>query len=235
MVGYTWRSQVLADREARRQAALNSKRADVSVTFQEGLRREEYAARLATAGICTYEDFLAASTGTEGKLYPETYRFFPNTPAKDVVAKLTAQFAKELAGNVPTDEQLVLASIVEREATNASEAPAIAGVYANRLKIGMRLDADPTVQYGKDTLAWQQQKLASFDFWQPILRADYQGVESPYNTYRTAGLPPTPISNPSLSSIRAAQNPQEHSYFYFLHKDGKLLLSRTLAEHTAKQ
>lgn len=230
-----WRSQVLKEREARRQAALAAKKIDVSITFQEGLRREEYAAKLASAEICTYEDFLSASAGFEGTLYPETYRFFPGTPAKDVVTKLTAQFAKEMAGNIPTREQLILASIIEREATNASEAPAIAGVYANRLRIGMKLDADPTVQYGKDTLAWEGTKLSTFDFWKPILRADYQGVESPYNTYRTASLPPGPISNPSLSSIRAAQSPQEHSYFYFLHKDGKLLMSRTLAEHTAKQ
>lgn len=233
--GAAWRNQVLKDREARRQAALSERRQDVSVTFQEGLRREEYAARLAAAGICGYEEFLEASAEAEGRLYPETYRFFPGTSATDVVLRLTNQFTREMEGNIPTREQIILASIIEREATNASEAPAIAGVYANRLRIGMKLDADPTVQYGKDTLAWEATRSPAFDFWRPILRADYQAVDSPYNTYRNPGLPPTAISNPSITSIRAAQNPEEHDYFYFLHRDGKLLMSRTLAEHSAKQ
>lgn len=216
----------------RNQAIKEQKREDVSVTIVEGKRREEIAASMESAGICTADAFLAASTSLEGKLFPDTYRFFPNTPASEVVATLTSTFAKRTRELAPTDEDIILASIVEREARNDTERATIAGVYANRLKLGMKLDADPTVQYARDTIDAKQ--VRNFTYWGTITRADYKGVISTYNTYLNPGLPPGPIANPGVKSIQAAQNPAEHNFLYFAHRDGTLLLSKTLAEHESK-
>ncbi len=217
---------------ARNELVKNQKREDVSVTIVEGKRREEIANSMESAGICSADAFLAASSGKEGKLFPDTYRFFPNTPATEVVKALTTTFAKRTRELAPTDDQIILASIIEREATDDTERETISGVYTNRINRGMKLEADPTVQYAKDTQEAKQ--VRNFSYWGIITRADYKGVNSPYNTYLNAGLPPGPIANPGLKSIAAAQNPAKHDYLYFAHRDGKLLLSKTLAEHEAK-
>ena len=104
-----------------------------------------------------------------------------------------------------------LASIVEREAGVEKERPTIAGVYLNRLQDGMALDADPTIQYAlgntRDPNTW----------WPQITQDDYQGVQSPYNTYLNPGLPPSPIANPALASIEAAIYPEKHRLLFFPH------------------
>jgi UPF0755 protein len=221
---------------AQEQAALfHAYKKDVSVTIVEGKRREEIAKTLADAGICGYAEFLAASQKTEGTLFPDTYRFFPNTPASEIVAKMQDNYQTHIAALKPTREQMILASIIEREAVTDAERPQIAGVYTNRLAIDMKLDADPTVQYAKDSLAFSKlPNPQSYSFWSDITQDDYHGVKSSYNTYLSAGLPPGPISNPGIKSIMAAQNPTKSDYYYFLQKNGKILLSKTLNEHLAK-
>lgn len=203
------------------------RRPDTTITVVEGKRREEIASLLDTAGVTSYQDFMEASNDYEGYLFPDTYRFYPDTPASTVVQTMVHNFNKRLSatGIQLQKEQLILASIVEREASNDSERPLIAGVYMNRITKGMKLEADPTVQYGKDTEG--NPRL----YWGTITRADYQDVMSPYNTYRVTGLPPGPIANPGLKSITAAVNPAQHDYLYFVHRKGKLILSRTLEEH----
>ncbi|CAN5192783.1 hypothetical protein BH11PAT4_BH11PAT4_5750 [soil metagenome] len=213
-------------------SAKEQKRQDVSVTIVEGKRREEIAITLETAGICSAEAFLAATTKLEGTLFPDTYRFFPSTPVAEVVATFTTTFAKRTRELAPTTSDIILASIIEREARDDAERATISGVYTNRLKRGMKLDADPTVQYARDTAEAKQ--TLTFTYWGTITRADYKGVISPYNTYLNAGLPPGPIANAGVQSIAAAQNPATHDYLYFAHRDGKLLLSKTLAEHESK-
>lgn len=204
---------------------------DVQITVVEGRRREEIAQQLARAGICSYDDFLAASAGKEGMLFPDTYRFFPATPAANVVATMYDTYLARTADLQPTAAQLVLASIVEREAERDADRATIAGVYQNRLDIGMSLQADPTVQYAKDS----NSASASLDYWQPITQSDYRAVQSPYNTYLHVGLPPGPICNPGLRSIEAAMRPARHNYYFIYYKDGQLLLSKTLQEHESKQ
>jgi UPF0755 protein len=230
--------KVFSERRGSSQDISNLKREDIRVTIIEGKRWEEIAAQLEAAGVTSYAEFTAimtANTSYEGTLFPNTYRFFPNTPASDVITTLRGTYAQTVAGAIPTEEQLILASIVEREAQNDSERAVIAGVYQNRLRIGMKLDADPTVQYGKDTLAYNAaSKSKTFTFWSPLVRADYAAVKSVYNTYTNRGLPPTPICNPGVKSIAAAMSPVSHDYFYFVHRDGQLLLSKTLAEHERK-
>jgi UPF0755 protein len=130
-------------------------------------------------------------------------------------------YQERTAGMNVSDSTLKLASIVEREAANDSDRALIAGIYTNRLNRGMKLEADPTVQYGKDNnefggLTWEKKQ--EFKFWGTISLADYTAVKSDYNTNSFVGLPPTPICNPGLKSIVAALAPQESNYIYFLHK-----------------
>jgi UPF0755 protein len=129
---------------------------------------------------------------------------------------------------------LIIASIVEREAIKDEERPLIAGIYKNRIARGMKLEADPTVQYGKDNIELinltSEEKL-EYKFWKPITLAEYQSVDSPYNTYLIPSLPPAPICNPGLKSIEGTINYQKHNYVYFLQHDGQIYPSETLKQH----
>lgn len=221
---------------ARNAVATLEPRPEVQITIIEGKRREEIAVQLETAGLGNAAEFLTKTEDLEGRLFPDTYRFFTDASMDDIIATLTRTFSARTAGLEVTDQALIVASLVEREAVGDSERAAIAGVYQNRLDIGMKLDADPTVQYGKDSLALATGNtlLKDFSFWQPIFRSDYTTVRSPYNTYANPGLPPGPICNPGLKSIQAALAPERHSYYYFFHRNGQLYLSRTLSEHQQK-
>ena len=215
-------------RKAADQIVSNQKRQDIAITITEGKRKEEIAAQLASAGICSYQDFLVASANFEGTLFPDTYRFFPNSAATDVVSKMEADFVSRTSADAPTHDQLVLASIVEREAENDHDRPLIAAVYANRLSIGMSLQSDPTVQYSKDSIDYQNSKNPeSFKFWNPITQEDYHSASSPFNTYEIAALPPEPIANPGLASIEAAIHPANNNYLYFIYRNKQLILSKT--------
>lgn len=164
-------------------------------------------------------------------MLPETYFFYWLTEAPATVAKVKEAFDhlwdNELkAGadslNLTKRDLVTLASIVEWETDLAEEKATVAGVYANRLRIGMKLDADPTVQFAV---------LQREGFKRRLLYEDYR-IDHSYNTYLRAGLPPGPITNPSPSSLRAAANPQDHDYLFFVARgDGSHVFSRTLAEH----
>jgi UPF0755 protein len=117
-------------------------------------------------------------------------------------------------------ELLVLASLIEMEAVVAHEKPKISGVFVNRLRKNMRLQTDPTVIYGLG------------DEFTGGLTREHLAKDTPYNTYRRYGLPPTPISCPGWDSLFAAAHPEEHSLFYFVAKgDGTHYFSKTLEEH----
>jgi UPF0755 protein len=212
---------------------------DISITIIEGKRREEIAVQLAKAGICSVEDFLNASKGYEGQLFPDTYRFFSDTSAVEVVNTMLSTYQKKVLSRIqPTQNELVLASIIEREAKNNADRPLISGVYTNRIHIGMALQSDPTVQYAKDSAAISSltpAELLDYKFWTPITQDDYRSYNSPYNTYISNTLPPEPIANPGLNSILAAHSPASHDYLFFLYKNDQLKLSHTLAEHQALQ
>ena len=164
----------------------------------------------------------------EGYLFPDTYTFAPGTPARDAVASMVAAFERhwdpawdarleELA--MSRHDIVTLASIIEREAMRPEERPVISAVYHNRLKKGMRLQADPTVQYALGRHVAR------------VLYSDLE-VDSPYNTYRHAGLPPGPIGSPGLPSIRAALFPADVPYLFFVaHPDGHHEFRTTFREH----
>ena len=137
----------------------------------------------------------------------------------------------QLEGQDLTLEQVVtLASIVEREAQKPSERPIIASVFLNRLKAGIPLQADPTVQYAvaNGSAASVQQ----YTYWKKELTVDDLKLDSPYNTYVNAGLPPGPIANPGLASIQAVVRPATTDYLFFVAKgDGSHVFAETLEEH----
>lgn len=159
---------------------------------------------------------IPAGASLEGFMFPDTYQLPPNVTAGGLRQILLDVFRRRvgeqprgdaLAAGYTLRDMVTLASIIEREAVWPDEHPWIASVYRNRLKIGMFLQADPTVQYGLD--GWRG------SWWPPITRSDYRQVGSPYNTYLHSGLPPGPIASPSLSAIRAAVYPVESNYYYF--------------------
>ncbi len=159
---------------------------------------------------------IPAGVSLEGFMFPDTYQLPPSITAEELRDTLLETFRERVGDRLRDDaaldgytirDMVSLASIIEREAVHADEHPLISSVYRNRLDIDMLLQADPTVQYGIQGLRGS--------WWPRITRADYRGIDSPYNTYLYNGLPPGPIASPSLSAIRAAIYPAESSYFYF--------------------
>jgi UPF0755 protein len=182
-----------------------------------------------------------AGATLEGYLFPDTYEIpATNATALDVLTRQLDTFAErvvplyeEARSGGTTDlslhQVLTLASIVEREAVVREERPTIAGVYLNRLANGIKLDADPTVQYA---MGYQE---ASGQWWKtPVSLEEYSTVNSPYNTYLNPGLPPGPIAAPGLSSIEAVLNPEQHNYIYFVaipDGTGRHVFAETYEEH----
>lgn len=203
------------------------------VTIPEGWRREQIADYLATKGV-NKNQFLTLSAGKEGQLFPDTYYINLKPTAEEVINDMLTDYQKRVAAIKPTTDQLILASIVEREAKDDTQRALIAGIYTNRLKLGMKLEADPTVQYGRDTNVISSGQALS-RFWQPITANDYTSVVSPFNTYLNNGLPPTPICDPGLKSIEAAIHPAATDALYFFNTpDGAIITSKTLDEHKQK-
>jgi UPF0755 protein len=215
------------------------------VTVVEGLTLEETAAHLAGAGFGSQEALLAAmrdprpiadldpvATDLEGYLFPDSYTFTREVDERAVVAALVGNFRRrwrtEVEPRLPRDggrsvRQLVtLASIVEKEAKLAAERPLIGAVYSNRLEQGMGLYADPTIIFA----------LKRAGRWDGNLRRRDLELDSPYNTYRHAGLPPGPICSPGVGSLLAAAAPADVPYIYFVGRnDGSHVFATTLQEH----
>lgn len=224
---------------------------EISYNVWAGWRMEEIAASLPTSGLnITPEDFLTAAkkprvpmdflpdnTSAEGFLFPGSYSLPRDTTADQLVSILLQNFSNNLS--IELQEKIIrqgldiyqavtLASIVEKEAIVSDEQPIIASVFYNRLNTGMKLDSDPTVQYA-----------AGYDFekgnwWKNPLTLEDLAIDSPYNTYIYTNLPPSPISNPSLSALRAVANPAQTPYFYFRARcDGSGLhfFSETFEQH----
>jgi UPF0755 protein len=165
----------------------------------------------------------------EGYLFPDTYMFLPRTPARVAVGAMVRRFEQvwrpEWTARLDTlgmtqHQVITLASIVEREAKRPDERPVIAGVYRNRLRAGMRLEADPTVQYARGIHTNR------------VLFKDLD-VDSPYNTYKHAGLPPGPIASPGAASLRAALYPADVPYKFFVaYPDGRHEFTVNFTQHT---
>ncbi|MBM4319277.1 MAG: endolytic transglycosylase MltG [Deltaproteobacteria bacterium] len=218
---------------------------DVAVTLPEGLNRWEVAARLERAGVCPAGRFLAVlAEAQEGELFPETYRFFPDTPPERVIDTLQRLFTAtwgELKAAHPqglaeaqrlglSERQLVvLASLVEKETRVAEERPRVARVLLNRLARGMKLQSDPSCVYGRETHALVPT---------PALCHDPQNR---YSTYVISSLPPGPIANPGRASLAAVlapdPRPEAAALLYFVARrdgTGRHDFSSTDEEHERK-
>ncbi len=215
---------------------------DTSVTVPEGLWMAEIARRMDPWVEGGADSFLAAATDSdfvrslgvpgptaEGYLFPDTYRIVPGSPARDAVREMVGQFFRvwrthlaARAGSAPLDmnQVVTLASIVEAEARVPEERPRIAAVYLNRLRLGLPLQADPTVNYA---LGERRPKTLLEDLENP----------SPYNTYRWPGLPPGPIGSPGLGSLRAVlwPTPESRELYFVARGDGTHLFARDFDEH----
>jgi UPF0755 protein len=214
------------------------------VTFREGLSVKQMAALFESKGFGPADAFVRASKNAnlvraldpdahdlEGYLFPDTYSLPRKATAEQLVARMVASFEKALTPEIRRQaaargmglRQLVtLASIVEKETGNPNERPLVAAVYANRLKIGMGLQCDPTVIYALEQAGRYNGNLTREDLH----------FDSPYNTYRYAGLPPGPIASPGRASLAAAAAPADVPYIYFVSRnDGSHAFATTLEEH----
>lgn len=215
----------------------------VAVTVPEGSSIFDVATRLEQAGIATRADFLdqqpqlaqlvadidPQAKTLEGYLFPDTYRFARKVTPAQVAAAMVRQFRLEAAqiGLKQNVHQVVtLASLVERESALDSERPLVASVFENRLAKHMPLMTDPSVIYG----------LEVNKEWRGAIHQSDLKRDTPYNTYIHTGLPPGPVANPGLSSLRAAMAPAQSNYLYFVaagaNPQGKSIFSTTLEEHT---
>ena len=214
------------------------------VTFREGLTIRQMSAIFESKGFGPAAEFVRAAsdaslisdldpgaTDLEGYLFPDTYTLARKTTAAQLVARMVAGFKRALtpenreravAQGLTVRALVTLASLVEKETAKADERPIVAAVYLNRHKIGMGMQADPTVIY-----ALERAGQYSGNLTRENLRFD-----SPYNTYRYAGLPPGPIAAPGRASLDAAANPADVPYLYFVSRnDGSHVFATTLAEH----
>ncbi len=176
-------------------------------------------------------DLVPGARSLEGFLFPAKYQFGRHATAQEMTRAMVERFRQTWQSLTPSlpgaearpvEDVVTLASLVERETPAPGERPVVAGVFSNRLRLGLALQCDPTVIYALELAGQRSGALAAGD-----LRAD-----SPYNTYRHAGLPPGPIANPGEASLRAALNPAPVDYLYFVaNTQGGHFFSQTLAEH----
>jgi UPF0755 protein len=217
-----------------------------TVVVPEGATDTECFSLFVQQGIGTEQGFRRASReldlfpgippgvpDLEGFLFPDTYVVTRSTPTREVLSLMIQNFRR----HVPSDfarkaealgrterEAVTIASLVEKETSLPEERPHVAAVYLNRLKLGMRLQCDPTVIYA----------LMRKGAWSGRLRRSDLETDSPYNTYLYAGLPPGPICNPGAAALAAAVSPTESADLYFVARgDGGHYFSRTYADHLA--
>lgn len=230
--------------------ALRSQNIPVNVKFNNQERLEDLAGNiskqieadsLSLLNAMRDPEFLkevGLNENTALSLYiPNTYEFYWNSSAKTFRERMRKEYERFWEGerqqkaenlNLSTEQVMALAAIVQKETSKVEERPRVAGVYLNRLKSGMLLQADPTVIYAL--------KRETGDYNQIIKRVLYADLEldSPYNTYLYPGIPPGPITMPDISSIDAVLNPEKHDYYYFVadvNNFGYHKFSKTLAQH----
>jgi len=217
------------------------------ITFPEGWRASEMAARLSenhfdgakflelvNSPPAELRPAEAKGPTLEGFLFPATYEFGLDATPEEIISTMTRRMAEEFTPQakdilqklkLSIQDWITLASIVQAEAANAAEKPAIAGIFLNRLEAGMPLQADPTVAYGLNKRLPELDRSAG----------DFQ-KDTPYNSYTRRGLPPTAIGNPGEDSLNAVLNAQRTNdkgqrYLYFLHAQGKLFLNVDFQGH----
>jgi len=201
---------------------------DVWVTIPEGFRAEEIAEVLEDTLISYQPEWVDKLKQNEGYLFPDTYLIPTEADIDSVISIMRNNFNTkvESIGLDPQsnlNEIVIIASLIEREAITDNEKFIISSVIDNRLNAGMGLDIDATLQYIKGK---------SNGNWWTVPTGEERQINSPYNTYRNAGLPPGPISNPGIVAIEAAMNPSKSPYFFYIHdREGNIYFAENLNEH----
>ncbi len=214
-----------------------------TLTIPEGANIYDIAARVEQDGFGTRSEFLKAAVdevglvadldpgakSLEGYLFPDTYRFARKTTPEQIVTAMVRRFrtvAEQVGLKENVHHVVTIASLVERETAVDAERPEVASVFENRLSKNMALMTDPAVIYG----------LEKEGRWQGTLNKGGLAYDTAYNTYVHAGLPPGPIANPGVRSLRAAMEPAQTDYFYFVaagaNAQGRSMFSSTLEEHS---
>ena len=218
---------------------------ETSITFPEGFTVKQIEARLQDSGLASaaglagqkidgfqvqykFLSEVSPNASLEGFLFPDTYRFKKDVSQDEIIKKFLENFDRKLQPDWRAEIErqgksiyqiVTMASIVQQEALNTDEMPTIAGIFWNRLSIGMPLQSDVTVNYATGKKLRQ------------VTDADLK-FDSPYNTYMYKGLPPAPIANPGVEAIKAAIYPKASDYLYFLHPlNSSAVYSKTLDEH----
>lgn len=223
----------------------------ISIVVPEGLTMSKIARILEDKNVCSAEDFLSCcrnpsllekykipAQNFEGYLFPDTYFFIPQMDAGKVVCIMADNFFSKIAGiagaggldPLKLHELVVLASVVEREYRVKSEAPLISSVFTNRLRHGIGLYSCATIEYILTEIQGKPHP--------ERITYDDLKIDSPYNTYKWAGLPAGPISNPGLVALDAAANPAETGYYFFVLTDpasGRHTFSRNFDQHKAAE
>ena len=221
----------------------------------EGWRAEQTAQRIEELGLAPAQEILRLvrspqdqgipapdpnASSLEGFLFPDTYQFDNGVQPRQIVQTLVRHFEARLgeplrqqadASGLSVVQLVTLASIVERETSVPAERPLVAGVFLNRLRAGMKLDADPTVQFAVASI---DPAAATYGYWKRELTMRDLQVESPYNTYRVGGLPPGPICSPGAASLQAVLQPAQTRNLYFVARgDGSHAFAESLQDHNA--
>ena len=211
---------------------------DIWVTIPEGWRNEEIAEVFGKAlgEAFDQKEFLELAKDKEGYLFPETYLIPKEATPQTVVSLLTRTFEQKFSQEMQDElkkqqrtvkDAVILASLIEREARELKEMQVVSGILLKRIENSWPLQVDATLQYAKGFN--EQQKT----WWAPPLAAD-KTINSPYNTYKNPGLPPAPIANPGINSLKAAVYPTESSYWYYITDNkGEMHYAETVEQHNA--
>lgn len=210
---------------------------DTRVTVPEGKRAEEIAVILEKNFTSYDPSWRQMLIEQEGYLFPETYSFSKDATIDQILTTMTDTFEERYAAvsgprkaDLTKKEIVTIASLVEREARHDEDRPMVASVILNRYDIGMKLDIDATIQYA---LGYNEQEKR---WWKEGLTFDDLALNSPYNTYRVNGLPPTPIANPGAEALEAVVNPADTDYlFYITDSAGVNHYAKTNQEHEANK
>jgi UPF0755 protein len=220
----------------------------VWVTIPEGLRKEEIAEIVGNKLGWNEGDktsFITAHTNddyTEGVYFPDTYLIPHSQTGSEMAERMINKFNEKFQPysekfaeeNIKWTTGLKIASLIQREALNEEEMPLISGIIWNRLLNGMRLQIDATIQYARGLDGYEKEaedlQVGKSNWWTPMKKEDKE-IDSPYNTYKYEGLPPTPIANPGIPAIEAALYPQETDCIYYLHSDYQIHCSSNYDDH----
>jgi UPF0755 protein len=218
------------------------------VTIPEGFRKEEIAekfikslGKVGSDADTFRNEFLSLTKDKEGYLFPDSYIFAKEVKAATVVNKMLATFDKRVDSDIKAEiaksgytleEVITMASLVERETKTDEERPIVAGILYKRIAMGWPLQVDASVQY---LVASSNCKSSPETcIWWPVTTINDRKIKSSFNTYTNKGLPPSPICNPGLSSIKAAVYPTPSDFWFYLHgSDGQIHYAKTIEEHNA--